>query len=209
MTREETMKILVTMQAAYPNYKPTDKSSVLNLWTVMLQEYSYEQTATALKTYISSDDSGFAPSVGQLIGMIQKTSVEEELNEMEAWALVSKALRNGYYGAETEFEKLPTLVQKAVGSPSNLRNWSQTDSESVENVIQSNFLRTYRTMVARTKETERMPQEVRERLGELYRPRILGGRGTEASEEKKVEERTCIPMPEGLSENLRKELFPE
>ena len=78
--------------------------------------------------------------------------------------LVSKALRNGYYGAEQEFEKLPPLVQKAVGAPSQLRNWSQTDSESVENVIQSNFMRTYRQELAKSREMRKIPQETRSAL---------------------------------------------
>lgn len=161
MTRKETQDILMSMQAAYPNYKVPDKTIAVNTWLEMLSEYSYGQVSAALKVYITTDTSGFAPSIGQLIDKMMAISAPDELSEMEAWSLVSRALRNGYYGAEQEFEKLPPLVQKAVGAPSQLRNWSQTDNESVENVIQSNFMRTYRTVVSREKEMSKMPQEIK------------------------------------------------
>lgn len=162
MTREKTQEILMSIQAAYPNYKPQDKTVTVNTWTTMLQDYTYEQVMTALKAYISTDTSGFAPSIGQLIDKMHMLNAPQELNEMEAWALVSKALRNGSYGAEQEFEKLPPLVQKAVGAPSQLRNWALTDMESVENVIQSNFMRTYRAVLKREQETSKLPSEVKQ-----------------------------------------------
>ena len=161
MTRDETKKILMVMQASFPNYHPVDPAATLNTWELMLQEYTYEQISMALKAYILADTTGFAPSIGQLVEKVSVICAPNELNELEAWALVSKALRNGYYGAEQEFEKLPSLVQKAVGQPSQLRQWSQTDSESVENVIQSNFIRTYRAVLKREHDVFKMPSEIR------------------------------------------------
>lgn len=144
----------------YPNYKPSNLSETVDVWNMMLNEYDYSQISTALKAYVHSDTSGFAPSIGQLINKLHEVQSPQELNEMEAWLLVGKALRNGTYGAIEEFNKLPPLVQKAVGSPDNLRNWAQTDSESIENVVQSNFMRTYRTVVNRAKEYQKMPKDI-------------------------------------------------
>lgn len=70
-----------------------------------------------------------------------------ELNELEAWSFVRKALRNSGYHANEEFEKLPPIVRKAVGSPDNLYCWSQMDITSVENIVQVNFLQVYRMAV--------------------------------------------------------------
>lgn len=175
MTRKETQDILMSMQAAYPNYKVPDKTIAVNTWLEMLSEYSYGQVSAALKVYITTDTSGFAPSIGQLIEKMRVISAPDELSEMEAWSLVSRALRNGYYGAEQEFEKLPPLVQKAVGAPSQLRNWSQTDNESVENVIQSNFMRTYRAVVGREREMSKMPQEIKKIM--QYASERIGANG--------------------------------
>lgn len=162
MTRDDTKKVLMRIQTVFPNWKPTaDLKFVVDTWWEYLSEYSYEQVCLALKAYISTDTSGFAPSIGQIIEKIHNLSGHSELNEMQAWSLVSKAIRNSTYNAESEFEKLPEEVKKAVGSPSNLRNWAQTDIESIENVVQSNFLRTYRTVVAREKENRKIPDSVR------------------------------------------------
>lgn len=161
MNREETKKILRIIVDSYPNYKPVDMAETIDVWQMMLEDFSYQQVAMALKAYIMSDTSGFAPSIGQLVGKMQMISTPNELNEMEAWALVSKAIRNGHYGAESEFAKLPEMVQKAVGQPSQLRQWAHSDLESIETVIQSNFMRAYRTVVKRENEIQRMPSDVR------------------------------------------------
>lgn len=161
MTREETVKIIRIMCDCYPNYKPNNLSETVDVWNMMLNNYSYEQVSVALKAYINSDISGFAPSIGQLIGKIQTISQPQELDGMAAWGLVSKALRNGTYGAAEEFNKLPPLVRQAVGMPDNLKNWATSDYQTIETVIQSNFLRTYETVVKRANEINRMPDNIK------------------------------------------------
>lgn len=160
MTRDETKKIIRIMADSYPNYKPSNISETVDVWCMMLEDYSYQQIAMALKAYILTDTSGFAPSIGQLIDKLKSTGTPQ-LTEMEAWSLVSKAIRNGYYGAEEEFAKLPEVVQKAVGNPANLRAWAHTDAESIENVVQSNFLRTYRSVVKRESEQCKLPDSLK------------------------------------------------
>ncbi len=161
MTREETVKIIRIMCDCYPNYKPNNLSETVDVWNMMLENYSYEQVSVALKAYINSNTSGFAPSIGQLIGKIQTISQPQELDGMAAWGLVSKALRNGTYGAVEEFNKLPPLVRQAVGMPDNLKNWATSDYQTIETVIQSNFLRTYETAVKRANEINRMPDNIK------------------------------------------------
>lgn len=161
MTREETVKIIRIICGSFPNFKPSDLSETVDIWNMMLDEYTYNQIAGALKSYILSDSTGFAPSIGQLIAKVKTIEEPAQLNETEAWGLVSKAIRNGYYGAVEEFSKLPPLVQKAVGTPDNLRNWSQTNLESVETVIQSNFLRAYRVEAQRAAEISKMPSDIK------------------------------------------------
>lgn len=161
MTREETVKIIRIICGSFPNFKPSDLSETVDIWNMMLDEYTYNQIAGALKSYILADSTGFAPSIGQLIAKVKTIDEPAQLNESEAWGLVSKAIRNGYYGAVEEFSKLPPLVQKAVGTPDNLRNWSQTNLESVETVIQSNFLRSYRVEEQRAAEISKMPSDIK------------------------------------------------
>lgn len=209
MTREETIKIMTIIQAAYPNYKPVDKTATVDTWTIMLENYPYRQVEAALKAYIQTDISGFAPAIGQVIATINRLFSQEALNDMEAWALVSRALRNGYYGAEEEFEKLPTLVQQAVGYPDNLRHWSQSELSSIETVVQSNFLRTYRIIVQREQEKQKMSLDLQNLIDNANCEKMFC---IAASRQAAVVDNTgntgpAIPMPEKMKEKLEKELL--
>ena len=161
MTEEQVGKLLMTIQAYYPNYNPPDKKITLNAWYIMLAEYSEELVLQALRACIATNTSGFAPDVGQIMSKIQTISQPQELDGMAAWGLVSKALRNGTYGAVEEFNKLPPLVKQAVGMPDNLKNWATSDYQTIETVIQSNFLRTYEVIVKRETEISRMPDNIK------------------------------------------------
>ena len=212
MTRDETVKIIRIMCDCYPNYKPSNLSETVDVWNMMLEEYSYSQISTALKTYVHSDTSGFAPSIGQLINKLHEVQSPQELNEMEAWSLVSKALRNGYYGAIEEFNNLPPLVQKAVGSPDNLRNWSQTDTNSIENVVQSNFMRSYRLVVNRENEIKKMPADVRTLIENVNKTSYSAQIGTKnqqaiklSLEDNKSQNKPIkgVPMPKEIKERIK------
>lgn len=161
MTEEKVGELLMTIQAYYPNYNPPDKKITLNAWYIMLAEYPEELVLQALRACIATNTSGFAPDVGQIISKIQTISQPQELDGMAAWGLVSKALRNGTYGAVEEFNKLPPLVRQAVGIPDNLKNWATSDYQTIETVIQSNFLRTYEVIVKRANEINRMPDNIK------------------------------------------------
>lgn len=161
MTEEKVGELLMTIQAYYPNYNPLDKKITLNAWYIMLAEYPEELVLQALRACIATNTSGFAPDVGQIMSKIQTISQPQELDGMAAWGLVSKALRNGTYGAIEEFNKLPPLVRQAVGMPDNLKNWATSDYQTVETVIQSNFLRTYEVVVKRANEINRMPDNIK------------------------------------------------
>lgn len=211
MTRDETVKIIRIMCDCYPNYKPSNLSETVDVWNMMLEEYNYNQISMALKAYVHSDTSGFAPSIGQLINKLHEVQAPQELNEMEAWLLVGRALRNGTYGAVEEFNKLPPLVQKAVGSPDNLRNWAQTDSESIENVVQSNFIRTYRVVVNRAKEYQKMPKDIQALIENVNRSSYSAQIGSKnqqtiklSLEDNKSQNKPIkgVPMPKEIKERI-------
>lgn len=172
MTVNDARKIIAVMLVSYPNFKPIDTELMATTWADMLNEYSYEQVSVALKCYITTDTSGFAPSIGQLIDKLKTVEQPQELNELQAWGLVRKAINNSGYHSEEEFAKLPPLVQKAVGTPGQLKQWGMSDIESIETVAQSNFMRTYRAVVKREDEVSRMPIEIR-RLIQQNEPKIM------------------------------------
>lgn len=165
MTREETIKIVRIISATYPNFKMNDISETVDAWYFFLADYSYPEISMALKTYVQSNGTGFAPSVSQLVNLTHVVEDYSSINELEAWSLVSKAIRNSLYNAESEFEKLPDLVKKAVGRPANLREWAKLDSSEVETVVASNLMRNYKTELKRAQEVSKMPSPIKDLIG--------------------------------------------
>lgn len=212
MTEKEVKQLLAMTQAVYPNYNPPSREAAVNAWLMCLSQYDNNVVMAAFKAYITTDTSGFAPSIGQLLDKLHTIQSPQELNEMEAWSLVSKALRNGYYGAVEEFNKLPPLVQKAVGSPDNLRNWSQTDTNSIENVVQSNFMRSYRLVVNRENEIKKMPADVRTLIENVNKTSYSAQIGTKnqqtiklSLEDNKSQNKPIkgVPMPKEIKERVK------
>lgn len=164
MNRDETKEILMTMQAVYPNWKPESLTVTVNAWETMLKDYPKQVVEAALNTYIATSESAFAPSVSQLIGIIRTANTKPLaiVTSQEAWDLVCKASQNASYHAEEEFEKLPPLVKKAVGSASNLREMALMDISAMQTVEKSTFKRTYDALVQRQEEYEKIPARVRD-----------------------------------------------
>lgn len=161
MTDKETRKIIAVLMVAYPNYKPINIDFTISVWTDMLSDYSYSEVDMAIKAYISTDTSGFAPAIGQVIDKIKSITTPRQMTDAEAWALVRKAISDSGYNATARFNELPITCQRAVGSPTQLRIWA-LDTTYNENVISSNFMRNYRTEVARQNELDKMPREIRQ-----------------------------------------------
>ncbi len=205
MTQTETKKILVVIIAAFPNYKPVDIDSVIDLWTDMLNEYSYEQVNAALKAYILADASGFPPSIGQIIEKLQMFKSDDTLHEMAAWQLVLKAIRNSTYHADEEFTKLPPVVQKAVVNPGQLHEWAIMENVdgSTMSVMQSNFMRIYRAEMAMEKEKQKLSQDVLKLMPVTEKKAAIRqeeAKGLTVSEERKLVELNSVPLPERLKE---------
>lgn len=210
MTRDETIEILMVVQAAYPNYKPQDKTVAVNVWTEMLADIPYEQVSTAVKAYIQSDKSGFAPSIGDIRERVRDIfSEKDELNETAAWSMVWKAIRNSGYHAEEEFAKLPPVIQRTVHSPSQLREWSlleDIDGNTVS-VLQSNFQRTFRAEQQRERERHKLSPDVMRLMHHLNNPQIEDKlKELSIKEQRMIAEENAIPAPDNFKERYMEEL---
>lgn len=167
MTDYEIGRLVYAVRGTYPKYYANmgaeDLKGLSMAWALVLGEYDFSIASRAVQLYLTNDTTGFPPSPGQIVDAIHKITNPRiaEMTAMEAWALVRKAIRNGYYGAEEEFAKLPTACQRAIGSPSNLRELAQLDIDQVETVEQSHFIKAYNTQVVRERETAKMPSDIR------------------------------------------------
>ena len=89
---------------------------------------------------------------------------------MKPMALASKAA-----AGNLPWEKLPTLVQKAIGSKSILREWGQIDSERFNTVIYSQFVKAYGTYDTRERERAALPSDIRSLIDGVAERMSLAG----------------------------------
>ena len=166
MNKVETMGIMAVLKEAYPMYyrdkSKTELNAAVNLWAEMFADDDINLVKAAVKTYIANDTKGFPPVIGQIKSALYKLTHSEQMSEVAAWGLVSKALKNGFYNAEQEFEKLPPVVQKAIGSADRLRDWSQVDVQAVQSVISSNFMRSYKAKLQVEQEYQQLPSDIKQ-----------------------------------------------
>ena len=171
MTREETLMIMSVLKAAYPSFykdmKRSEADGIVNLWASMFADEPADLVAVAVKAHIATDAKGFPPHIGAIKTAIVKLKQPEELTEFEAWALVEKAIRNGIYGAVEEFENLPEIVRRLVGSPNQLKEWAMMDAETVSSVIASNFQRSYKVRAKYERERLALPADVRQAVEQI------------------------------------------
>ena len=174
MNRTETIKIMAVLRAAYPQYydkqSQEDLHGIINLWTEMFSDDPYDIVALAVKALIKTRPSSYPPTIGEISAKILQITTPPEISELEAWAMVSNALRNSGYNSVKEFEKLPPIVQKIVGSPSQLREWSQMESTTVNSVIASNFQRSYKARTKNERDYMALPASVKSFMEELAAP---------------------------------------
>ena len=165
MTYEETLKIMSVLKAAYPSFyrdmKRDDALAAVELWASMFADDDFGIVCAAVKALIAGDEKGFPPVIGQVKARIRQLTEPVQMTELEAWALVSRAVRNSTYNSEEEFAKLPPEIQDVVHDPGQLRQWAMGSAEELETVIASNFQRSFRAREKARKEYAALPGDVK------------------------------------------------
>ena len=175
MTREETLKILTIIKAAYPQFykgmSRTEGEGVASLWASMLMDYPHTEVEAAVKRLLALDTKGYPPSIGQVIQSIAaaKRPEEDERTESDVWRLVSRAIANGLYNARSEWERLPEDVREVV-DPTQLHDWAMLEDDVRETNIRAMVLRSWRERKERRDEMLSLPPSVRASLEALKPP---------------------------------------
>jgi hypothetical protein len=107
----------------------------------------------------------YPPTIADVKEKIAMITQPPAMTEMEAWQMVKSAI--SYYNATETFSRLPPILQKIVGSPNTLREWAQMEAETVDSVIQSNFMRSYKVRAAQEKERAMLPESTRQMIAGL------------------------------------------
>lgn len=162
MTREEFSTIVKGMKSIYCDPKFIPDQFSFDMWYALLGDLTYEQCSKSVQAYMMQEK--FPPTPSDIRSKLAKNETNKEPNGNETWAMVYKALCNSTYNAESEFEKLPEIVQKAVGSPGALRSLASS-SDFNEEVEKSHFIRIYDATIRRQTEEYKLSPKLRETLG--------------------------------------------
>lgn len=176
MTLAETSKILAVLKVAYPNsfnhQSKTEAAIMIELWSDMFKDDQYQDVDKAVRAYIATDESGFAPSVGQIRARMVRMSPEgNTMSAQEAASLLTKAVSKSGWHEKEAFEELPPIIQKVVRNPQMLHEWSQMDSQTFHSVVLSNFQRSYQAEINQQKELQKLPQSLRPEDPALDKPK--------------------------------------
>ena len=183
MTRQEALAIMAMLKTAYPSFykdlSKEDLNAAVNLWATMFADDPAYIVTEAVKSLMCTLK--YPPTIADVKEKIAAITHPQTMTEMEAWQLVRQAI--SYYRAEETFAQLPPVIQKIVGSPNTLREWAQMEAETVDSVIQSNFMRSYKARVAHEKEYAMLPASTRNLIRELAAKMdikaITGGKANE------------------------------
>lgn len=205
MEREEFKTLVKGMKAVYARPTFIPDQDAFNVWYELLKDLPYAQANIAIQKYMLTEK--FPPTIADIRTKANDivAKVEESMSELEAWSLVSKAISNSGYHAEEEFDKLPEACQRAVGNPSNLKEWAMMESDKVATVEQSHFIRNYRVAVQRMQEEAKIPDHVKAAIASMReKTEAIEQKPRQAIEQKPEEKRPeGVPMPPEVAKRLK------
>ena len=171
MNREDIGKMIYLIKATYPtHFKAYNQNEIRNLvdaWEMVFGDKDSGEVLKGLKIFLNTETKGYPPTPGQIIDCMGRLDTNTLPNEMEAWSMVDKAVKNSGYEAAEEFNKLPQIIRRVVRNPARLKEWALMDAADYMTVEQSNFMRSYRAEKEREEQNRRIPQEIRPSLGEI------------------------------------------
>lgn len=175
MTKQETTQILALLNAAYPAFyskmSRMEIDGVVALWAEMFVDDDFGLVKYALKELIATH-TGYPPDIAALktkIAEVTQAATDKPTHE-ELWQKLKAAASNGYYNARAEFEKLPPVLKRYVGSPATLREYAMIDADTFNTVNHGQFLKQIKVIEDREEYAQKMPDNVKMLIASVYQP---------------------------------------
>lgn len=175
MNKQETTQILALLNAAYPAFyskmSRMEIDGVIALWAEMFVDDDFGLVKYALKELIATH-TGYPPDIAALktkIAEVTQAATDKPTHE-ELWQKLKAAASNGYYNARAEFEKLPPVLKRYVGSPATLREYAMIDADTFNTVNHGQFLKQIKVIEDREEYAQKMPDNVKMLIASVYQP---------------------------------------
>lgn len=168
MNREQTIAILKVLKVAYPRFyaemSKKEAEDTINLWQEMFSHDNPALVTAAVKDLVNSFK--FPPTIADVKDKMYELTKTDTETPVELWNAIKKAMRNSTYNAVEEFERLPEIAKKFVGSPNQLREWAISDDYN-DGVIKGQFFKQVEIIKQRDKDNSMMLPEVRNLVQQL------------------------------------------
>lgn len=175
MTRTDVVAMLKLLKVAYPTFyskmNAKDGADTVAVWEEMFRCEDVNVVKVALYKLIE-EHTGYPPNIGDIKQKIAelKRAASGESTDEEMWNMLMKAISNGIYGAQEEYEKLPPVLQRYLGSPSAIRDMAMIDTDTLRTVNHGQFLKQISMVRQRQEFDELTPPEVKAVLARAYKP---------------------------------------
>ena len=205
MTKDQFKILVKAMKAVYTNPGFIPDNDAFDVWYSMLKDLDYALASRSVQMHMQTEET--PPTVAGIRKQSAKLKADEtdDLNETAAWSLVLKAIRRSTYYSDEEFAKLPPVVQRAVSSPRQLREWAtleDVDGKTLT-VIQSNFQRTFRAEQQKERERNKLSPDVLKLMRTLNNPQIEDKpKELSIEEQRMISEENAKPAPDDFRSKL-------
>lgn len=175
MKKKEILLMLNLLKVAYPNYyrefSKKEIEDTIFLYEQMFKDYDLNLVLLAVKELINSFK--YPPTIADIKEKIYQLTNTEDKSASELWNCLLKAIRNGSYGSEQEFNNLPSIVKEYVRSPRQLQEMAQMDSDTIHSVVKGQFLKQIENLKQRRKEEIMLMNETKNYIKDKKNEELL------------------------------------
>lgn len=172
MEKQDTKKLMRILQVAYPstykNMPDSEKIDTMSLYYDIFKEYDGEVVATALKSYVKTNQ--YPPTIAGLqksIDLLLSTASGENKDINYLWSEFKRAVKNyNRTNGKELFDSLPKEVQGFVISPAGIKEYGLEAPETINTVVRGQFNKTVTSRIKHDKEVSKLPQEMLSLLAE-------------------------------------------
>ena len=168
MNKMETTQIITLLAGNYDSIAKKDKTQkqlMINTWQECLGDLDYKLVLQAVKKTII--ESPYPPTIHDIRkNAIELVNPSTKRTAIEAWDEAYKMICSGAYMTQEEFEQHSPETRKFFGSVGQLRAYA-TNVDFNMDVVRSNFLKQYESIVEREKQQKLLPPKMQDMIEQL------------------------------------------
>ena len=164
MTMKNIGEMLMLLESNYGQkfYDGVDKDNVVKTWSVMFKN---DDPALVMQGVVNTINlMTYKPTIADIRHQMARSKMSGQMTEMEAFQTISNAVEKAYGkdDALKQFQLLPPILQKLVGTPKQLRDWRVVETAQFQTVVASMIRSSYRELAQREAEYYALPPQIQQ-----------------------------------------------